>query len=186
MGHDKALIPFLGQTLIERVIARVRPAASEIILGANDPAPLQFLGLPVYPDRIAGKGVLGGLYTALCTAHHPFLAMIACDMPFASAALLSYQLELIQQSGADVVIPQSSLGLEPLHAVYRCATCLPLVEDALFQGQLRMTGWFEHAVVRVLTEAETRAIDPGGYTFANLNTPEELTWAETLARQESR
>jgi molybdopterin-guanine dinucleotide biosynthesis protein A len=36
MGRDKALLPFLGATLIERVIARVAPLVAEVILIAND------------------------------------------------------------------------------------------------------------------------------------------------------
>ncbi len=185
MGREKAMIPFLGQALIARVVARVRPAAREIILIAPNPAPFQFLGLPVFPDRIPGMGVLGGLYTSLSAAHQPFVALIACDMPFANPALLSFQLELIQTSGADVAISQSDHGLEPLHAVYRRDTCLPLVENALRQGQMRLNSWFGRAVVRILSPDETAACDPQGFAFTNINTPEELARAEALAQDES-
>ncbi|HMN63274.1 MAG TPA: molybdenum cofactor guanylyltransferase [Anaerolinea sp.] len=181
MGRDKALMPFLGRPLILRVIERVRPAAAELFLVANDVDKFHFTGLAVFPDRIPGLGVLGGLLTALHTASHPFVALVACDMPFASAALLAHQAALIEHSGADVVIPQSAHGLEPLHAVYRRETCLPLVEEAVHLGLRRMDSWFERAALRVLTAEETRPFDPAEGAFANLNTPEDLAWAEALA-----
>jgi len=181
MGRDKALLPFLGQPLILRVIERVRPAAAEMLLIANDPEKFQFTGLAAIPDRIPGLGVLGGLLTALHAARHPFVALVACDMPFVSAALLTYQAELIEHSGADVVIPQSAHGLEPLHAVYRRETCLPLVEQAVSLGLRRLDSWFELATLRVLSPEDTRPYDPQGLACANLNTPEDLAWAEALA-----
>src|SRR5512143_3119304 len=88
MGENKALKPFLGEPLIQRVIQRLRPVADEVLITANDPLEYLFLGVPVFPDVRPGRGPLGGLYTALAKATHPTAAVVACDMPFASAPLL--------------------------------------------------------------------------------------------------
>ena len=193
MGQDKALLPFLGRPLILRVVERLAAFADEILVTTNQPADYAFLGLPLFADLQPGRGALGGLYTALHAAQHPLVAVVACDMPFASRALFEYERDLLVETGADVVIPSSaegaehSLSLEPLHAVYRRATCLLAIEDALAAGEWKLISWFPKVKVRTLTPAETTRHDPQGaehslsLTFLNLNTPEEFHLAEQLA-----
>ena len=84
MGEDKALKIFLGKPLIQRVIERMIPIADEIIVTTNRPAEYAFLNLRLVPDLKPGRGALGGLYTAIASAAHPLVAVVACDMPFAS------------------------------------------------------------------------------------------------------
>src|SRR5512135_2970118 len=137
MGQNKALLPFHGQPLIERVVKRLKSSADELILTANQPELFQFLGLPIFPDLIPGKGSLGGLYTALSAAHFPLVAVVACDMPFINPALLVAEQNLLVQGSWDVAIPRSEEGLEPLHAVYRKDACLTPIRRALEEGRLR-------------------------------------------------
>ena len=89
MGQDKALIPFLGDHLIQRVRGRVAPLADELLVTTNQPQGYRFLGLPLFPDLIPGRGALGGLYTALSAASQPLVAVVACDMPFVNAEMLA-------------------------------------------------------------------------------------------------
>lgn len=182
MGEDKALKPFLGRPLIARVVERLAPLADEILVTTNDPQRYAFLGLRLVPDLVPGCGPLGGLHAGLTAASHPLAALVACDMPFASAALLETAARLLVQEQADVVVPRSGGGLEPLHAVYRRATCLPAVEAAIRAGEYRLTGWFAQVKVRQMTEEEVAALDPCGLAFWNLNTPQEFAQAEELAR----
>lgn len=182
MGSNKALLPFLGQPLIARVLERVRPLADEILITTNQREGFEFLDLPLVADVLPGSGALGGLYTALLRARQPLVAVVACDMPFASRELLAYQRDLLVAEEADVVLPATEQGLEPLHALYRRETCLPAVEAALKQGERRVISWFGQVRVRALTPAEIAAIDPAGRAFMNVNTPEDLLQAERLAR----
>ena len=183
MGENKALMLFAGQTLIKRVIERVKPLTDEIIIISNDVESFQFLKLPVVPDHISGQGALSGLYTALSAAKHPYVAVVACDMPFVNPELLKAECILLINEQADVVIPQSPNGLEPLHAIYRRKTCLPFVHDALFQGKRRLIGWLEHVTVRVMSRVEVERYSPEFNAFVNLNTPEEFNEAEKLNRR---
>jgi molybdopterin-guanine dinucleotide biosynthesis protein A len=182
MGQNKALLSFEGSPLIQRVVERVRPVASEILIISHEPAMFEFLHLPVLPDLIAGKGVLGGLYTSLAESPSQFVIPVACDMPFVNSALLQAELDLLLTSGADIVVPESPNGLEPLHAVYRRESCLPWVKAALLQEQRRLIGWFDRVKVRVMTQAEAAEFDPDHCAFININTPEDLARAEQLAR----
>jgi molybdopterin-guanine dinucleotide biosynthesis protein A len=177
MGEDKARLDFRGQLLIARVLDRVARLADEILVTANQPEAYAFLQVPCFPDLLPGRGALGGLYTALSAAHHPLVAVIACDMPFASAGLLAFERNLLESTPADAVIPRTSQGLEPFHAVYRKATCLPLVRTALEKGQRRVDSWLAQADISYLTPEEIARHDPHSLAFLNVNTPEDLAAA---------
>jgi len=185
MGQDKALMPFLGRPLIQRVVDRLTPIADEVIVTTNRPEDYRFLSLSLFPDLKPGRGALGGLYTALSSATCVAVAVVACDMPFASPALLEAANRLMVQEDADVVIPDSGDGLEPLHAVYRRATCLPAIESAIDADQWRLISWFPQVKVRILQPDEVKLYDPSGLAFWNLNTPEEFVEAEKTAKQEN-
>lgn len=182
MGEDKALKPFLGRPLIERVIERIRPIADEIIVTTNRPEDYGFLGLRLIPDLKPGRGALGGLYTALASATCDLVAVVACDMPFASAVLFETAHTLMVQQDADVVIAETAEGMEPLHALYRRERCVPPIEAALAADKWKVISWFPQVKVRVLTPEEIKALDPSGLCFWNLNTPEEFAEAERLAQ----
>ena len=177
MGVDKARVDFLGQPLIARVLERVALLADEILVTTNQPEAYTFLQVPCIPDLLPDCGALGGLYTALSAARNPLVAVIACDMPFASAKLLAYQRDILMTTSADAAIPHTPEGLEPFHAIYRKGTCLPLVQAALEAGQRRVDSWMAQAHIRYLTPAEITRHDPDGLAFLNTNTPAELAAA---------
>src|SRR5215208_4858139 len=95
MGEDKALKTFLGRPLIQRVVERLSAVADELIVTTNRPEEYSFLGLPVFSDLKPGRGALGGLYTAIASATNPLVAVVACDMPFASPTLLQAAQEIL-------------------------------------------------------------------------------------------
>ena len=186
MGEDKALKPFLGRPLIQRVIERLSPVADELIVTTNRPEDYAFLDLRLVADLKPGRGALGGLYTAIASAAHPIVAVVACDMPFASGALLEAGSRLLVEEEADVVIARSDEGYEPLHAIYRRATCLPAIEAAIDADQWKVIAWFPQVKVRVLTPDEIKRYDTFGLAFWNVNTPEEFAEAERISISDSR
>ena len=184
MGQDKALLPFLGKPLILRIVQRISPIANEIIITTNFPANYTFLGLPLYPDVLPGRGALGGLYTAMVFAQFPLVAVVACDMPFVNPSLLAALCDRLEETNADVVLPQTDHGLEPLHAVYRRETCLPVVKAALDRGEWRLISWLSSVKFTKFSLDEVRLYDPDGMAFRNLNTLEEFQEAEETAKEE--
>jgi len=182
MGQDKGLLLLLGQPLIARVMARVASLADEVLVTTNHPEAYRFLGVPLFEDIYPGMGALGGLYTALTVARHPLVAVVACDMPFASPEILAAARQRLLEADVDVVIPQSEDGYEPFHAVYRRDICLPAVKDALEAGERRLISWFPAVKIATLSAEEASRLDPLKLAFWNLNTPEELQQAEQMAR----
>ncbi len=185
MGQDKALLPFLGRPLIERIITRLAPLADEFFITTNQPDAYQFLRLPLFTDERPGRGALGGLFTALTHATQPLVAVVACDMPFASPALLAFQARLLQEEAADLAVPLTPDGYEPLHAIYRREACLPAVQWALDNDQWKLISWFSKVKVRAMSPDECRRHDPHNLAFSNVNTPQELAAAEVLARAQA-
>ena len=131
MGQDKGLMPFLGRPLIQRGLERLSSFADEVFISTNQPQKYAFLGLPTHTDILPNCGSLGGLYTSLLVAKYPLVAAAACDLPFVNQGLFNHAISLLSGSDADVVIPCTSHGLEPLHAVYRRETCLPIIKKAM-------------------------------------------------------
>jgi molybdopterin-guanine dinucleotide biosynthesis protein A len=181
MGEDKALKTFLGRPLIQRVIERLTPIADELIVTTNRPEDYTFLGLRLVSDIKPGRGALGGLYTAIASASNPIVAVVACDMPFASAALVEAAGRLLVEEKADVVIAKTDEGYEPIHAIYRRETCLPAIESAIEADMWKVIAWFPQVKVRVLTSDEIKRYDPPGLAFWNVNTPAEFEKAEKIA-----
>ncbi len=182
MGEDKALKPFLGRPLIQRVVERLAPIADEMIVTTNRPAEYGFINLRLVTDLKPGRGALGGLYTAIASASHPFVAVAACDMPFASKNFFESAHRLMVREEADVVIAKTDEGYEPFHALYRRETCLPAIEAAIDADQWKVIAWFPQVKVKILSPDEVKAFDPSGLCFWNLNTPEEFSEAEQRAQ----
>lgn len=184
MGEDKALKPFLGRPLIQRVIERISPIADEILVTTNRPDDYAFLGLRLVPDLLPGRGALGGLYTALASANGDMVAVVACDMPFASVPLIQAATRLLVEEEADVVIAKTAEGYEPFHAVYRRATCVPAIQSAIEADKWKVIAWFPDVKVRELSLDEVKQFDTAGRCFSNVNSPEEFAEAELLAKNE--
>ena len=196
MGEDKALKPFLGRPLIQRVIDRLSPIADELIVTTNHPAEYAFLNTSTRPvgqsvhrlrlvaDLKPGRGALGGLYTAIASATSPFVAVVACDMPFASRIFFEGARGLMVEEEADVVIAKTDDGYEPFHALYRRETCLPAIESAIDADQWKVISWFPQVKTRMLTTNEVKSFDPSGLCFWNLNTPDEFIEAENRASEQ--
>jgi molybdopterin-guanine dinucleotide biosynthesis protein A len=182
IGSDKALRPFLGRPLIQRVVERLAPLADEILVTTNRPEEYAFLGLRLVPDLLPGRGALVGLHTALASASFPIVAVAACDLPFARPALLEAAARLLVAEAADAVVPRSPGGLEPMHAVYRRETCLPVIRAAIQSNQLKVTDWLPAVRVHEQSQQEIAAADPAGLAFLNVNTLEEFRRAEQCAR----
>lgn len=185
MGRSKATVPFCGRPLIMRLVERLSPVADELIITTNEPESLEFLH-SVYPERGIRlvrdvkdeRGALPGLLTAFEAATFPFVAIVACDMVFASPRLVSAEAFELCQTRADVVVPVNKHGFEPMHAVYRRKTCLEAVKRMLEEGEKRVQSFYPLVKVREFPQKRVLDAEPRGRCFVNVNTPEELRAVE--------
>lgn len=185
LGRDKAVEPFGGQPLIRRVIERVAPLTSEIVVVVADSArgdslPLDAdhrVALDIFPEG----GSLGGIFSGLTAASNQWGLVVACDMPFLNSGLLKHM--LAQREGWDAVVPQPGSFPEPTHALYSRA-CLPYMEARLRANDLKISGFFDQVRVRYLAQEEIETFDPALHSFFNVNSPEDLERARELAVSE--
>lgn len=185
MGRSKATVAFLGRPLIERIVERVAPVADEIVITTNEAENLAFLDelnldceLRLVPDVYEERGALRGLYSALSAASNPCVAVVACDMVFASASLIAHEAVALQMRRADAIVPCNKFGFEPFHALYRVDACLPAIADAIEQGKVRARDFYEQVNLSRFEREDMEKAVPGGGCFANVNTPEELARME--------
>ena len=187
MGQNKALLRLTldGPTLVETVVARLAEAGYQSpLLVANVPADYAFLGLPILPDSVQGKGALGGILTALQRSPQERVLVVACDMPALNPALLRYM--SMQTVGYDGYVPawlspSGERQVEPLHAIY-ARSCIPEIEGRIREGRLKLSDLLDALNVLYLPEVEMRGYDPDLLSFSNINTPEE--WAAVAAQSE--
>ena len=181
MGENKGLMHFMGVPLIQRVYERTKNIAHEILIVSNEPEELAFMDVSLVSDSIVGKGAIGGLYTAMDKASSEYVAVVACDLPFVSAAILNEGVRLLEHTGADVAIPRVDGDFyEPLHAVYRREPCRSAILQAIQAEQRRLVSWFPSVRVVEMDEVLCKQLDPSGLAFFNINNRDDFLLAEQI------
>lgn len=170
-GGDKALAELWGQPLLSHLLDRLAGLSAETLIVTNRPADYAQFNQRLVGDLLPGRGVLGGLYTALHYAACPWVLCLACDMPLVNRTLLEYLLTL--RDGVDAVLPRLNGRAEPLHAAWSRA-CLEPVRAALERGDRRAISFLPAVRVRYVDEAEIDAVDPAHLSFLNINTLDQL------------
>lgn len=182
LGRDKLVEPFEGVPLIARVIERLRPVCSEIVVVGAEPGAADSLPLPddartafdLYPD----KGSLGGIYSGLAKATNHWSLVVAGDMPFLNSSLIEYMVSLAD--GYDAVVPRVEGRPEPTHALY-AKDCLTPIHARLERDELKIARFFDDVRVRFVEEPDVRRFDPDLLSFFNVNTQDDLNRAAALA-----
>ena len=170
MGVDKAFLTVAGIPLIEHVLRVLGSVVHQIIIVTNSPERYRTYDARIVTDRLEQRGSLVGIYSGICSSESEFNLVVACDMPFLNAELLSYLMELAP--GYDAVVPAFGKLIEPLHAVYS-KRLLPVIEERIREDERRIRSIFGHANVRYVTEKEISRFDPERRSFINLNTPQQ-------------
>lgn len=182
-GGDKPMRRIGGQTILERVIARLAPQCDGVIVNANgDPARFAGLGLPVVGDTVAGQpGPLGGILAALewCAAQRPDLAWVLSapgDCPFLPHDLAARLHAAASESDAPVAVAASDGQTHPIIALWHVRLHASL-RHALTVEDDRKAARFIMRHGAAVVNWPTAPVDP----FFNVNTIEHLHEAEQLA-----
>ncbi|QEN91369.1 molybdenum cofactor guanylyltransferase MobA [Labrys sp. KNU-23] len=177
-GGDKGLSLLGGWTILERIVARLRPQVAALFLNANgDAARFDALALPILPDGVPDfpgplAGVLAGLDHA-AQAGFAEVIVVPCDTPFLPEDLVT-RLRAGTQAGRGAVAVSGgrrhpTAALWPVHL--RTALRKALVEE----GQRRVeTILRRHDFAEVAWPVEP--FDP----FANVNDPDGMAQAQAL------
>lgn len=142
----------------------------DIILVTNKPELYDFLPCTTVRDIYPGLGSLAGIHSGLCNSNTRYIFAVACDMPLLNSSLIRRLVAEIDDQ--DIVIPEGSGGLEPLHAVYGKGA-LPVMEEALSRGRVKIIECCERLRSTILARNVVAGIDPEFLSFRNINTPED-------------
>lgn len=170
MGQNKALLPFNGIRLIQSISDLLKKLFREVVIVTNSPEVYNFLPLRKIKDIFPGFGALAGIHSALYHSTAPYVFVVACDMPFLQKGLISYINSV--RADYDIVVPVSSFGLEPLHALYSTTT-FEIIDKALTKGQKQVISVFDCFRVKRLFPDKIAQFDPEFRAFWNLNTPDD-------------
>ncbi|HEY3911078.1 MAG TPA: molybdenum cofactor guanylyltransferase MobA [Stellaceae bacterium] len=181
-GGDKALRRLGGATLLDRVVARLRPQVDALVLNANgDPARFAGFGLPLVADSVPGfagplAGVLAGLDWA--AAHQPDcsdVVSVATDAPFLPEDLAARLAAARDAAGADLACAASGGRSHPVFGLWPVRLREDLRRAVVDEGVRKVDQWTaRHQLVTVSFASEP--IDP----FFNANRPEDLETAASL------
>jgi molybdopterin-guanine dinucleotide biosynthesis protein A len=174
-GRDKSALTLGTGRFLDRQIAALRSVADDVLIVTSQPDRYGSSGVRVVADAIEGAGALGGIYTALVASSAPQVLVVACDMPFLTAAFLAH----LARAGrdADIAIPRTGAGYEPLCASY-ARTCLAPIKARLDRGRLKVVDLVQAGLrVRELGPAELARFDPDAALFLNVNTPDDYDLA---------
>ena len=185
-GGDKARIRIGGKTILQRVLTRLTPQCSGVILNANgDLARFADTGLRVVADSIpdfAGPlaGILAGLDWA--AANVPGIADIVSvpgDCPFLPPDLVERLSAARQAAGAPLACARSGDWRHPVVGLWRVALRDDLRKALVEEGLHKIEIWTaRHGVA--LADWPTTPVDP----FFNVNTPDDAAEAERIAAQQ--
>jgi molybdopterin-guanine dinucleotide biosynthesis protein A len=182
-GGDKPRTSIGGATILSRVLERMQPQCTRLILNANgDPARFADTGLPVIADDVpdfAGPlaGILAGLDWA--AAHAPeftYLASVPGDCPFLPRDLVARLHQARGASGQPLACARSGEWRHPVVGLWPVALRADL-RHALTKEDLRKIEIWTARHGIALADWPAEPVDP----FFNVNAPEDAAAAERLA-----
>jgi molybdopterin-guanine dinucleotide biosynthesis protein A len=182
-GGDKTLLKVGGATILQRVLARIRPHCTAIVLNANgDPSRFAAYKLPVVADEVPDFAgplacILAGLEWA--AREHPKIEWIASapgDCPFLPPDLIPRLHEERLAEGKLLACARSGEWRHPVVALWPVALRIDL-RRALFDEDLHKIELFTGRYGVAVAEWPDQPVDP----FMNVNTPEDLAAAADIA-----
>jgi molybdopterin-guanine dinucleotide biosynthesis protein A len=186
-GRDKALAEIDGKSMLLRMCELLRGLGGEVRV-VTAPGKHAELGVTRLADRWPGEGPLGGILTALRatdeTGDSPqWNLIVGCDMPFLTREWLDYLVERSMASRAEVVVPRSANGLEPLCACWRGGGA-ETVQRAFDRGVRKVTEAMKQLSMEIIDESDWKRFDSAGRLFWNMNTAVDFEEAKKFLEAE--
>lgn len=193
-GVDKALVELGGKSMLDRTCALLAPVCKTVrIIAPTEKYPQA--PVPTVTDKWPGEGPLGGILTALYHADDMSRALsqapgmaeearvhcliLSCDLPFMTRNWLAFLAECAIRSKAEVVVPNSKNGLEPLCACWRTDAASD-IRRSFERGVRKVTEAMKRLKMEVLDESVWKRFDSDGRLFWNMNTPEDYEEARKV------
>ncbi|MFW5640628.1 MAG: molybdenum cofactor guanylyltransferase, partial [Thermodesulfobacteriota bacterium] len=162
-----------GETILNRVVKRLRLFFDEILLVTRAPGLYQGSSVEVIEDIFEARSSLTGVHAGLTHARSDYAFVIPCDAPFIRPALIRLMLSELEASPAsiDVLVPFHEGRYEPLCAIYS-KNCIDPIEEQLKRKDYKIYHFFDQIRLKTLSAERIKSADPEMRSFFNVNTPE--------------
>jgi molybdopterin-guanine dinucleotide biosynthesis protein A len=180
-GENKALFNINGMRILDRIFSVFRDLFETVILVTNNPEQYLEYDVHMVTDIFDIRSSLTGIHAGLFYSHTPYAFISACDTPFIKKEMIQTVLEEIEPQ-TDVIIPETSSGLEPLCAAYS-TRCLKPIERCLSLKKLKIQSFFKDVRVKKVREPLLRKKDPDLSSFYNINIPDDMIQAKELMKK---
>jgi molybdenum cofactor guanylyltransferase len=174
MGRSKALLPFGGETMLQRVVRILSEVVQPFVVVAAPDQELPTLpaAVTVVHDEEKGRGPLQGLAAGLAALRGQADAayISSCDVPFLKPAFVRRLIDILGDHA--ICVPKVGDYHHPLAAVYRLNVA-EAVNKLLAENRLRPTFLFDAVPTRIATAAELVDVDRDFQSLRNLNSPED-------------
>jgi molybdopterin-guanine dinucleotide biosynthesis protein A len=182
-GGDKPMRLIGGRTILERVIARLKPQCDGLILNANgDPARFASFALPVISDTVADfPGPLAGILAALdwAATNRPEISWVlsaAADCPFLPRDLVARLHRARTEENAQLAVAASGGQSHPVIGLWGVALREELRHALVVEDVRKIDRWTARYRLATVTWP-LEPLDP----FFNANTVDDIAEAERLA-----
>jgi molybdenum cofactor guanylyltransferase len=183
-GANKMRIRVGDATILEHVLARLRPQCARVILNANDAARFADAGLPVVADSVPDfpgplAGILAGLDFAVAQIPKvDWIVSAPSDCPFLPRDLVPRLHQAHLDAGATIACAASGGRRHPVIALWPAALREDLRRALTEEGARKVGEWSARYAVAI-ADWPTVPVDP----FFNVNTPNDVAEAERLAER---
>lgn len=182
-GGDKPMRTIAGRTILDRVIARLKPQCDGLIINANgDPARFASFRLPVVADSVADfPGPLAGILAALdwVAANRPEVTLVlsaAADCPFLPRDLVARLHAALIEENAQLAVAASDGQSHPVIGLWSVSLREQLRHALVVEDIRKIDRWTARYRLATVTWPIT-PLDP----FFNANTAEDIAEAGRLA-----
>lgn len=182
-GGDKPMRQIAGRTILQRVIDRLAPQCSGLIINANgDPARFAAFGFPVVADDVVDfPGPLAGILAALdwTAANRPDASWVlsaAGDCAFLPRDLVARLEQARAAENAELAVASSGGQTHPVIGLWSVRLRNEL-RHALVEEDVRKIDRWTARYPLATVEWPTEPLDP----FFNANTVEDIAEADRLA-----
>ena len=169
-GKNKGFLDVGGKTILNRLLDRLAPLFSEILLVTRQPDAYDNIPVRVVTDLYEDRSSLTGIHAALVNAKADFGFVVPCDAPFIQPGVVRLLLDELDPQ-LDVIVPWVAGHYEPLCAIYS-KKCVPVIEAQLDRGDYTIYNFFDRVNVKIIPTDRIKTVDPKLHSFINVNTPE--------------